>query len=56
MPLSTARITTSDPDRHLARIVERLKPDAQMTGPGRAKVTLAGGGCSVLAAGGMRCW
>ncbi|MEV4474709.1 class I SAM-dependent methyltransferase [Nonomuraea sp. NPDC049504] len=51
MPLSTARITTSDPDRHLARIVERLKPDAQMTGPGRAKVTLAGGGCSVLAAG-----
>ncbi|MEV4802983.1 class I SAM-dependent methyltransferase [Nonomuraea sp. NPDC049421] len=51
MPLSTARFTTSDPDRHLARIVERLKPDAQVTGPGRAKVTLAGGGCSVLAAG-----
>ncbi|MEV4562251.1 class I SAM-dependent methyltransferase [Nonomuraea sp. NPDC049419] len=51
MPLSTARITTSDPDRHLAQIVERLKPDAQVTGPGRAKVTLAGGGCSVLAAG-----
>ncbi|MET8869489.1 class I SAM-dependent methyltransferase [Nonomuraea sp. NPDC004580] len=51
MPLSTARFTTSDPDRHLARIVERLKPDAQVTGPGRAKVTLAGGDCSVLAAG-----